>query len=195
MPLHAYQSADVCTVCVYNNKRRITTCDQHIVPSFFPQHFRTMGAKQLICCLGPPPSPAPSPSPSPTPSPGPHAPNVQFRVLIIGRANAGKTSILQRVCDTTESPVIYRSRGSDSDTRSQVCARSQCRFQSHHHPSRLNSNPQQRSDPNILSPKADHDDPVDSVAFTTSRMNLPSRTTLDTFSTTLADSRQAVQTS
>ena len=33
---------------------------------------------------------------------------IRFRVLIIGRANAGKTSILQRVCDTTESPVIYR---------------------------------------------------------------------------------------
>jgi GTPase SAR1 family protein len=38
----------------------------------------------------------------------PEAPKyVQFRVLIIGRANAGKTSILQRVCDTTESPEIY----------------------------------------------------------------------------------------
>jgi GTP-binding protein EngB required for normal cell division len=36
------------------------------------------------------------------------APNVQFRVLIIGRANSGKTSILQRVCDTTESPLVYR---------------------------------------------------------------------------------------
>ena len=35
-------------------------------------------------------------------------PKIQFRVLIIGRANAGKTSILQRVCDTTESPEIYR---------------------------------------------------------------------------------------
>jgi len=35
-------------------------------------------------------------------------PKVQFRVLIIGRANAGKTSILQRVCNTTESPEIYR---------------------------------------------------------------------------------------
>ena len=32
--------------------------------------------------------------------------NVRFRVLIIGRANAGKTSILQRVCNTTERPVI-----------------------------------------------------------------------------------------
>ncbi|KAH9016200.1 hypothetical protein EDB84DRAFT_1582029 [Lactarius hengduanensis] len=35
-------------------------------------------------------------------------PNIQFRVLIIGRANAGKTSILQRICDTTDSPIIYR---------------------------------------------------------------------------------------
>ena len=34
--------------------------------------------------------------------------DLMFRVLIIGRANAGKTSILQRVCDTTESPEIYR---------------------------------------------------------------------------------------
>ncbi|KAH9053324.1 hypothetical protein EDB87DRAFT_1569374 [Lactarius vividus] len=31
-------------------------------------------------------------------------PEVQLRVLIIGRANAGKTSILQRICETTESP-------------------------------------------------------------------------------------------
>ena len=37
-------------------------------------------------------------------------PNIRFRVLIIGRANAGKTSILQRVCDTTGSPVIYRGK-------------------------------------------------------------------------------------
>ena len=36
------------------------------------------------------------------------APKISFRVLIIGRANAGKTSILQRICDTTESPVIYQ---------------------------------------------------------------------------------------
>src|SRR5260370_37496216 len=38
-------------------------------------------------------------------------PKIQFRVLIIGRANAGKTSILQRICETTESPVIYRRHG------------------------------------------------------------------------------------
>ncbi|KAH9022821.1 hypothetical protein EDB85DRAFT_2293107 [Lactarius pseudohatsudake] len=35
-------------------------------------------------------------------------PKINFRVLIIGRANSGKTSILQRVCDTTDSPIIYR---------------------------------------------------------------------------------------
>jgi septin family protein len=34
-------------------------------------------------------------------------PEITFRVLIIGRANAGKTSILQRVCETTESPFVY----------------------------------------------------------------------------------------
>jgi GTPase SAR1 family protein len=33
--------------------------------------------------------------------------DVKFRVLIIGRENAGKTSILRRVCGTTEDPVIY----------------------------------------------------------------------------------------
>ena len=38
----------------------------------------------------------------------PPLPEIRFRVLIIGRANAGKTSILQRVCDTTESPTVYR---------------------------------------------------------------------------------------
>src|SRR6266404_6418200 len=39
-------------------------------------------------------------------------PEIQFRVLIIGRANAGKTTILQRVCDTTESPTIYHNNSS-----------------------------------------------------------------------------------
>jgi GTPase SAR1 family protein len=38
----------------------------------------------------------------------PRIPDIRFRVLVIGRANAGKTSILQRVCETTESPTIYR---------------------------------------------------------------------------------------
>ncbi|KAH9169761.1 GTP-binding protein, partial [Lactarius sanguifluus] len=34
-------------------------------------------------------------------------PKIRFRVLIVGRANAGKTSILQRLCETTESPIVY----------------------------------------------------------------------------------------
>ncbi|KAH9956386.1 hypothetical protein BGW80DRAFT_255615 [Lactifluus volemus] len=42
-------------------------------------------------------------------------PKIQFRVLIIGRANAGKTSILQRFCDTTESPIVYRRTGWDKE--------------------------------------------------------------------------------
>ncbi|KAH9033842.1 hypothetical protein EDB84DRAFT_1676291 [Lactarius hengduanensis] len=41
----------------------------------------------------------------------PRIPKIQFRVLIIGRTNAGKTSILQRICDTTDSPIIYRGTG------------------------------------------------------------------------------------
>ncbi len=48
----------------------------------------------------------------------PQIPDIRFRVLIIGRANAGKTTVLQRVCDTTKSPTIYRQ---DSDgKRAQV---------------------------------------------------------------------------
>ena len=31
----------------------------------------------------------------------------RFRILVIGRANAGKTTVLQRVCNTTEDPCIY----------------------------------------------------------------------------------------
>ena len=46
--------------------------------------------------------------------------DVKFRVLIIGRANAGKTSILQRVCNTTKDPEIYSvdSSGARSPVRS-----------------------------------------------------------------------------
>ena len=35
----------------------------------------------------------------------------RFRVLIIGRANAGKTTILQRVCNATEQPKIFNHKG------------------------------------------------------------------------------------
>jgi GTPase SAR1 family protein len=33
----------------------------------------------------------------------------RFRVLILGRANAGKTTILQKVCNTDEQPEIFDS--------------------------------------------------------------------------------------
>ena len=109
-----------CLLLYYNNKLQIPTCGQHLAQSFL-QHFPAMGATQST-------------------SRPPHVPRVRFRVLIIGRANAGKTSILQRVCDTTESPVIYRS--DLSGTRERVCVHSQWRIQSHHDPSRLVSTPQ-----------------------------------------------------
>ena len=35
----------------------------------------------------------------------------RFRILVIGRSNAGKTTILQRVCNTTELPEIFNARG------------------------------------------------------------------------------------
>jgi septin family protein len=31
----------------------------------------------------------------------------QFRILVIGRANAGKTTILRKVCNTTGEPIIF----------------------------------------------------------------------------------------
>ncbi|KAG2140504.1 uncharacterized protein EDB93DRAFT_677762 [Suillus bovinus] len=40
----------------------------------------------------------------------------RFRVLIVGRANAGKTTILQKVCNTTDEPEIYDTKGRKIDT-------------------------------------------------------------------------------
>ncbi|KDQ50639.1 hypothetical protein JAAARDRAFT_552040 [Jaapia argillacea MUCL 33604] len=34
----------------------------------------------------------------------------RFRVLVMGKANAGKTTILQRVCNTTDQPEIYNTQ-------------------------------------------------------------------------------------
>ena len=34
-----------------------------------------------------------------------------FRILVVGRSNAGKTTLLQRVCNTTKVPEIYNSKG------------------------------------------------------------------------------------
>ncbi|KZP04581.1 hypothetical protein FIBSPDRAFT_1054588 [Athelia psychrophila] len=35
----------------------------------------------------------------------------RIRILIIGRANSGKTTILQKVCGTTDKPIVYNDRG------------------------------------------------------------------------------------
>ena len=44
-----------------------------------------------------------------------------FRILIIGRANAGKTTILQKVCNTMEDPEIFDSNGKKaSSTRKRL---------------------------------------------------------------------------
>jgi GTPase SAR1 family protein len=59
-------------------------------------------------------------------------PKIQFRVLVVGRANAGKTSILQRVCETTESPTIYR--GDEEVRGPNFCVRARMISQ----PTRLN---------------------------------------------------------
>ncbi|KAI5982395.1 GTP-binding protein [Pisolithus marmoratus] len=40
----------------------------------------------------------------------------QFRVLVMGRANAGKTTILQRVCNSTNQPEIFDGEGKKIDT-------------------------------------------------------------------------------
>ncbi|KAG1900292.1 uncharacterized protein F5891DRAFT_1109287 [Suillus fuscotomentosus] len=40
----------------------------------------------------------------------------RFRVLIMGRANPGKTTILQKVCNTTDQPEIYDTKGNKIDT-------------------------------------------------------------------------------
>jgi predicted GTPase len=37
----------------------------------------------------------------------------RFRVLIIGRANAGKTTICQKMCNETDPPVVYDRNGKE----------------------------------------------------------------------------------
>ncbi|KAI6139060.1 hypothetical protein BKA82DRAFT_4229569 [Pisolithus tinctorius] len=39
----------------------------------------------------------------------------RFRILVMGRANAGKTTILQRVCNSTEKPEIFDGKGNKMD--------------------------------------------------------------------------------
>jgi len=47
----------------------------------------------------------------------------RFRILIVGRANAGKTTLLQRVCNTTENPQVFDGAGNKVNTA--FCATSE----------------------------------------------------------------------
>ncbi|KAJ8579690.1 hypothetical protein M405DRAFT_835513 [Rhizopogon salebrosus TDB-379] len=39
----------------------------------------------------------------------------RFRILVVGRANSGKTTLLQKVCNTTEKPLIFDGKGKKID--------------------------------------------------------------------------------
>lgn len=41
----------------------------------------------------------------------------RFRILVIGRSNAGKTTLLQRICNTTELPEVFNSEGEKIDPK------------------------------------------------------------------------------
>ena len=72
--------------------------------------------------------------------------DIKFRILIIGRANAGKTTILQRIsCDSTvtKSPEVFRLDPGDREIRERVRPHSYWRVQTHYL-DRLNSTPQWR---------------------------------------------------
>lgn len=51
----------------------------------------------------------------------------QFRVLILGRANAGKTTILQKICNTTDDPEVYN-RDGRKVTKLYACDRGRAYF-------------------------------------------------------------------
>jgi septin family protein len=46
----------------------------------------------------------------------------RVRILVMGRANAGKTTILQKVCNTADRPKIFDSRGKKVSSATQRSA-------------------------------------------------------------------------
>ncbi|KAF8433946.1 hypothetical protein L210DRAFT_3555623 [Boletus edulis BED1] len=57
-----------------------------------------------------------------------------FRILIVGRANSGKTTILQKICNTTENPEIYDGKGNKRgihDVENELIFRSNDKFVFH----------------------------------------------------------------
>ncbi|KAI6149233.1 hypothetical protein BKA82DRAFT_166039 [Pisolithus tinctorius] len=57
----------------------------------------------------------------------------RFRILVMGRANAGKTTILQRVCNTTDQPEIFNGKGEKVCMFRGICSRlMMCRARGEH---------------------------------------------------------------
>jgi GTPase SAR1 family protein len=48
----------------------------------------------------------------------------RFRILVVGRANAGKTTLLQKVCNTTEKPQIFDGEGEEVNPTPHVTSES-----------------------------------------------------------------------
>ncbi|KIN95136.1 hypothetical protein M404DRAFT_166590, partial [Pisolithus tinctorius Marx 270] len=53
----------------------------------------------------------------------------RFRILVMGRANAGKTTILKRVCNTTDEPEIFNGEGEKVCT---LCGMFECIQRGYH---------------------------------------------------------------
>ena len=65
----------------------------------------TVGAPPVVTT--PPAAPTPAVIIDPEEAAKLRAKYTRFRILVIGRANAGKTTLLKRVCNTTEEPSFY----------------------------------------------------------------------------------------
>ena len=94
--------------------RKVIVVDQRRLPTLLQPRRASMDSSSVVI---PTDSSSSAIAPVSAQQPRRKIPKVQFRVLIIGRANAGKTSILQRVCDTTKSPVIYRGKEKEEEVR------------------------------------------------------------------------------
>jgi len=78
----------------------------HLLPCFPPGTSFPHIAEPSVAPV-PPATPAPTVTNELDEAAKLRAKYTRFRVLVIGRANAGKTTLLKRVCNTTEEPSIY----------------------------------------------------------------------------------------
>jgi GTPase SAR1 family protein len=98
-------------------------------------------------------------------------PPFQFRVLVIGRASAGKTTILQRVCGTSKNPTVRQKERSNAQNAGNDVLKPSHEVRTSLHPSKRNA------DERLLR--------TYSVVSIISRMSYYSKTTLGSFSTIL----------